>query len=70
MALKNYLSLFADVITKWRYSITFDCKTEPNLDRVYNNREEGDIGLFITLVPKVYSNAHFLIRWLKNFGDF
>ena len=27
-------------------------------------REEGDIGLFITLVPKV------LINWLNNLGDF
>ncbi len=31
-------------------------------------REGGDIGLFITLVPKVLL-CHFLIRWLNNFGE-
>ena len=32
------------------------------------SREGGDIGLFITLVPKVLYK-HFLIRLLHNFGD-
>ena len=31
-------------------------------------REGGDIGLFITLVPKVLS-CRFLIRWPNNLGD-
>ena len=29
-------------------------------------REEGDIGMFITLVPKVLYKR-FLIRWINNF---
>ena len=32
-------------------------------------RDERDIGLFITLVPKV-SKKRFLIRWLNKFRDF
>ena len=32
-------------------------------------REGGDIGLFITLVPKVLLER-FLIHWLNNLGDF
>ena len=31
--------------------------------------EEGDIGMFIALVPQV-EYLRFLIRWLDNFGDF
>ena len=35
---------------------------------VIASREEGDIGLFITLVPKL--SWCFLIRWLNDFGNF
>ena len=34
-----------------------------------NQRESGDNGLFITLVPKVLFKR-FLIRWFNNFRDF
>ena len=34
-----------------------------------DHREGGDIGLIITIVPKVLY-YRFLIRWLDNFGDY
>ena len=41
----------------------------PKFIKFFISREGGDIGLFITLVPKVLY-WRFLIRWLPNFGDF
>ena len=35
---------------------------------VFECRERGDNGLFITLIPKLLK-IRFLIRWLNNFGD-
>ena len=34
----------------------------------FMQRERGDNGLFMTLVPKVLLE-HFLIRWLNNFRE-
>ena len=37
--------------------------------RIWTERERGNNGLFITLVPKFYNNVLF-ISWPNNFGDF
>ena len=38
--------------------------------KLFESREGGDIGLFITLYSQKFKKKRFLIRWLYNFGDF
>ena len=57
------------IIVLWLYLVrSLKRLVQDTLKGWGNVREGGEIGLFITLVPKVLW-LRFLIRWLNNFGD-
>ena len=63
---------FEALPTVWRTEVFFRKRNlyQTNQQSLsLKSKEGGEIGLFITVVPKVY-NTFFLIRWLNNFGYF